>query len=184
MCSSRFDMRVLLALVVFACACIGSALGQHALAQDSCSAENLDLGGLIRCRRSSEERRDQRCAAATPLRISPPTNGPRILNFGEKTQYGSTSKGVVFEGGGPTIDAPGAGRVLFAGTYRSYGNIVIIDSCNVDILVAGLNAIATHVEALVAVGQPIGNIAGAGGVVYLEVRRADRAIDPFGPLSD
>ena len=102
------------------------------------------------------------------------------LRFGDNTSYGSTSKGVVFEGGGQTVVAPSAGRVLFAGSYRSYGNILFIDACNIDVLVAGLEAVATQPEAIVAKGKPIGSIAGSRSVVYLEVRKSNRPIDPFG----
>jgi septal ring factor EnvC (AmiA/AmiB activator) len=178
-------MRVLLALVMLGGAVVADAFAQHPAAPDPCGVETSDLAGIIACRRLAEEGRDRRCAAApAPARIVPPTGGDRLLNFGEKTRYGTTSKGVVFEGGGRTVVAPGAGRVLFAGAFRSYGNVVIIDACAVDVLVAGIEEVATQFQALVGAGQAIGSIKGAGSVVYLEVRKTDRPIDPFGPLSD
>jgi septal ring factor EnvC (AmiA/AmiB activator) len=106
------------------------------------------------------------------------------LSFGDKTQFGSTSKGVVLESDGQTVVAPSAGRVLFAGTFRNYGNLVIIDACNVDVLVAGIETISTSAHALVEEGQVIGTMVGSGNPVYLEVRRANRAINPFGSLSE
>jgi septal ring factor EnvC (AmiA/AmiB activator) len=177
-------MRLLLAVVMLSCGCMANAFGQQASAPDSCGAETSDLAAIMDCRRSAEDGRDRRCAAPGRTKVLPPTSGPRVLNFGEKTQYGSTSKGVVFEGGGRTVVAPSAGRVLFAGDFRSYGKIVIIDACTIDVLVAGIETVATQAQALVAEGQDLGSIAGPDSVVYLEVRRAGRPIDPFGPLSD
>lgn len=144
----------------------------------------MDLDGLLACRRMSDAGRERRCASATPRQISSPTAGARVLNFGERTQFGSASKGVVFEASGPTVIAPTAGRVLFAGAFRSYGNLVIIDSCAVDVLVGGMADVTTEAGVLVEGGQSIGIATPAGRVIYLEVRKANRPIDPFGSLSD
>ena len=177
-------MRVLLALVMLSYVSVENAFGQQPFAPDACGAESLDPGVISACRRLAEEGRDQRCAAYRQARILPPTHGPRVLSFGDKTQFGSTSKGVVLESDGQTVVAPSAGRVLFAGTFRNYGNLVIIDACNVDVLVAGIETISTSAHALVEEGQVIGTMVGSGNPVYLEVRRANRAINPFGSLSE
>ena len=60
----------------------------------------------------------------------------------------------MFQGGGPTVVAPSAGRVLFAGAFRTYGSLVIIDSCDVDVLVAGMKTVATHAQALIKKAKP------------------------------
>ena len=175
---------VLIVLVALASCPIGQAFGQSTLDPDSCGSEVSDLAGLIDCRRLAEEGRGQRCAGSQQATILMPTPGRHVLRFGDKTQYGTTSKGVAIESEGQTVVAPSDGRVLFAGAYRTYGNLIIIDSCGFDILIAGVAIVATQAQELVKGGQTIGDSSRVGDVVYLEVRKANKAIDPFGPLSD
>lgn len=160
------------------------ASAQHPFAPDSCGAEVGDLDGLRACRRLSEPDRAQRCAAQGAPKIALPSGGRLIQGFGQPTQVGGPSKGVVYQGGDPDVLTPSAGRVLFAGPFRSYGNIVIIDACAVDVLVAGLAAVSVRPLDTITGGQSIGAAAGSDSIIYIEVRKGSRAIDPFGPLSD
>ena len=50
-----------------------------------------------------------------------PAQGRRVLNFGDKTQYGSQSKGLVLETrhGGQVV-SPCDGWIVYAGEFRSY----------------------------------------------------------------
>ncbi|HZT49207.1 MAG TPA: peptidoglycan DD-metalloendopeptidase family protein, partial [Hyphomicrobiaceae bacterium] len=97
-----------------------------------------------------------RMAMLTPGRIKPaipfpdakgmlplPAAGRRVLNFGEKTQYGSQSKGVVLETrqGGQVV-SPSDGWIVYAGEFRSYGQLLIINAGGgYHILLAGLSQI-------------------------------------------
>ena len=58
-----------------------------------------------------------------------PVQGRRVLTFGEKTQFGSQSKGLVIEtcqGGSSSLRATGGSFTL--GEFRSYGQLLIINA--------------------------------------------------------
>ncbi len=156
-----------------------AAQAQHPVSPDHCGAELVDLADIIACARLGDEGRIERCAAAREQPLLPPTDGARVLEFGARAQYGSTSKGVVFSGGAKVV-APSAGRVLFGGAFRSYGNLVIIDACTYDVLIAGVETVGVAAHSFVESGQTIGTTAGPGAVIYLEVRKGHQAVDPFG----
>lgn len=167
------------ALVALLLTAATAAQAQHPPSPEHCGAEVIDLAGLIACARLGDGGRLERCAAARDQPLLPPTDGARVLEFGTRTQYGSTSKGVVFSGGGKVV-APSAGRVMFAGAFRSYGNLVVIDACMYDVLVAGIETVDVPARSFVEAGQTIGATAGPGAVIYLEVRKGNQAVDPFG----
>jgi len=81
------------------------------------------------------------------------------------------------------VIAPAAGRVAFAGPFRGYGTIVILDhGGGWTSLIFGLGATPVSVGQRVAQGSPIGTTSQAGSPrVTVELRRRDRAID-FTPL--
>lgn len=168
-----------LALAASLLAAATAANAQYPFSPEHCGAEVLDIPGIIACARLGEEGRAHRCAQPGERQVLPPTDGARVLEFGAKTQFGSTSKGVVFTGNG-TVVAPSTGRVMFGGAFRSYGNLVVIDACEFDVLVAGIEALTVPARSLVEAGQPIGTSTGAGAVIYLEVRKGERAVNPFG----
>lgn len=150
-------------------------------ASNRCAKETTSLDGLIQCARDLHAKA-QRCEPSQAGKGALPVAGSRVLKFGDVTNYGGTSKGIVFEvAAGADVHSPLAGTVTFADKYRSYGDLVIIDSCSKVALMAG--AFVPDVMA----GQSIG----AGGsiakmqpaatgapVLYLEVRENGTAIDP------
>jgi septal ring factor EnvC (AmiA/AmiB activator) len=85
---------------------------------------------------------------------------------------------------GAQIVAPALGRVAFAGAYRGYGNIVIIEHPGGwTTLVTGLARLDTSVGAQLLAGSPLG-VAGAGSgaaqpVVTLELRRDGVPVNPL-----
>ena len=77
------------------------------------------------------------------------------------------------------VIAPAAGRVAYAGPFRGYGTIVIIDhGGGWTSLISGLGTVSARVGDRVGQGAPIGQ-AGSGDDprVTIELRRRDRAID-------
>lgn len=48
------------------------------------------------------------------------------------------------------------------------------------VLVAGIETVDVPARSFVEAGQTIGATAGPGGVIYLEVRKGNQAVDPFG----
>jgi septal ring factor EnvC (AmiA/AmiB activator) len=106
-----------------------------------------------------------------------PVLGPIVRGFGEALPSGMRSQGVVIAANpGAIVVAPAAGRVTFAGLYRGYGGIAIVDHGDGYIsLVTGLASNTARVGDTVAQGSPLGR-AGRGGVT-VELRQEGRAID-------
>ena len=145
-----------------------------------------------------------RVAMLTPGRIKPqiafaeakgllpvPAQGRRVLKFGDKTQYGSQSKGLVLETrhGGQVV-SPSDGWIVYAGEFRSYGQLLIINAGGgYHILLAGLSQIDVQLGQFVLAGEPVGVMPAAASstpgkaqdnapVLYIEFRKDQRPIDP------
>jgi len=146
---------------------------------------------------------DVRVASLNPGRIKPampfaqakgrlplPAQGRRIIGFGDKA-HTNRSSGIVIEtrSGGQVI-SPADGWIVFAGVFRSYGQILIINGGDgYHMLLAGLSQIDVQLGQFVLAGEPVGLMAGAprGGkakppvnapVLYVELRKDGRSIDP------
>jgi len=146
----------------------------------------------------------ERVAMLTPGRIKPaipfpeargllplPAQGRRVLTFGEKTQYGSQSKGLVLETrhGGQVV-SPSDGWIVYAGEFRSYGQLLIINAGGgYHILLAGLSQIDVQLGQFVLAGEPVGVMSAAAKssqaktqenapILYIEFRKDQRPIDP------
>lgn len=120
-----------------------------------------------------------------------PAQGRRILAFGEKTQYGGQSKGMVLETRhSAQITSPSDGWVVFAGEFRTFGQLLIINAGDgYHILLAGLSQIDVQLGQFVLAGEPVGVMSGAprsakakpaenAPVLYIEFRKDGRPIDP------
>ncbi|MGZ5914363.1 MAG: murein hydrolase activator EnvC family protein, partial [Hyphomicrobium sp.] len=76
-------------------------------------------------------------------RLTMPAQGRQVLGFGEKTQYGGQSKGLVLETRqGAQVTSPCDGWIVYAGEFRSYGQLLIINAGGgYHVLLAGLSQI-------------------------------------------
>lgn len=106
-----------------------------------------------------------------------PVLGPIARGFGEKLPSGTRARGVTIAARpGALVVAPAAGRVSFAGLFRGYGAIAILDHGGGHVsLITGLSAHTARTGDRVARGGPIGR-AGKDGVT-VELRRAGEAVD-------
>ncbi len=113
-----------------------------------------------------------------PYRL--PVSGRLVTGFGELSDAGVRSRGLtIAPAANAVVIAPAGGRIAYAGVFRGYGNIVIIDhGGGWTSLVSGLAAVAIHVGETVAQGDMLGR-AGSGDNlrVTVELRRRDRAVD-------
>jgi septal ring factor EnvC (AmiA/AmiB activator) len=128
--------------------------------------------------------------AALPRAIAPVT-GRLLSPFGARGDGGSTNRGVTLEvPSGASVLAPFAGRVVYAGPFRDYGQLLIIEHGEgYHLLLAGLGRIDSALGESVLAGEPIGILGNQGNVVagsggnfsrlYLELRRNGRPIDPM-----
>ncbi|MCD8526044.1 MAG: peptidoglycan DD-metalloendopeptidase family protein [Alphaproteobacteria bacterium] len=89
-----------------------------------------------------------------------PVSGIIKTRFREIDAIGAESQGISITGrGGGLVVAPMAGQVRFAGAFKKYGNIVIIEhQGGYHSLIAGLEKIDTVVERNVSAGEPIGTL--------------------------
>lgn len=92
--------------------------------------------------------------------------------------YGAGSAGWRWHASNSTVSAPAAGRVLFAGPMKEWGEIVILDlGPGWRAVVAGMDHVDVEVGQRVAEGQALGRT-GDDGEAYFELRRGERPIDP------
>jgi len=114
-------------------------------------------------------------------RLAQPVIGDVVRRFGEPEDYGR-SKGLSFgTSPGAQIVAPAAGEIMFAGPFKGYGQILIIDhGGGYHLLMAGIGRIQSSVGQRVVAGEPIGAMASDGTpVLYFELRRDGQPVDPL-----
>jgi len=124
-------------------------------------------------------------------RLPLPAQGRKVLAFGEKTQYGGQSKGLVLETRqGAQVTSPCDGWIVYAGEFRSYGQLLIINAGGgYHVLLAGLSQIDVQPGQFVLAAEPVGTMSGwsqqaqpaavnNAPVLYLEFRKDGRPIDP------
>jgi murein hydrolase activator len=76
------------------------------------------------------------------------------------------------------VVAPAPGRVSFAGDYRGYGKIVIIDhGGGWTSLVTGMIALSVGVGDTLDAGTPVGRAGSQDSRITVELRRAGRPVD-------
>ncbi|RTR17411.1 metallopeptidase [Azospirillum griseum] len=110
-----------------------------------------------------------------------PVGGKLTTRFGETDRFGATSRGVTIQTrAAATVVAPQGGSVVYAGPFKGYGLILIVEhSGGYHSLIAGLGRIDTAVGKTVAAGEPIAVMPGDGAPdLYFELRRNGQPINP------
>lgn len=108
-----------------------------------------------------------------------PTPGAIVTGFGEVAATGVRSRGLTLATRpGAQLIAPADGRIAFAGQYRGFGQIVIIEHVGGwTSLITGLARTRLKVGERVAQGDPIGRAAENRPRITVELRRNGRPID-------
>lgn len=124
---------------------------------------------------------------ATPTPRLPwimPVAGRLVAGFGAATQTGP-SKGIALAtAAAAQVVSPAAGRVAFAGPYRGYGSIVIIEhDGGWTTLVTNLDRIAALTGEKVVQGSPIGTTGPGRPVLGVELRRDGTPVNPLEQVS-
>jgi murein hydrolase activator len=116
-------------------------------------------------------------------RMVVPAAGEMVVSFGGPAPAGESAKGITFATRpGAEVVAPFDGRVVFAGAFRGYGQILIIGhSDGYHSLVAGLDRIDSNVGQWLVAGEPIGRMSAneAKPRLYLELRHNGQPINPL-----
>jgi septal ring factor EnvC (AmiA/AmiB activator) len=121
-----------------------------------------------------------------------PVNGVKLKQFGEPDGIGGSEKGVsVGTHPGAQVTAAADGWVVYAGPFRSYGQLLILNvGGGYHLLLAGMDRISVDPGQFVLTGEPVG-VMGNGSqiaavlatgstqpVLYIELRKDGVPVDP------
>ncbi len=147
------------------------------------------------------ERKRQEAALMKPLmvfsaslgRLEYPVQGQILKRFGDDDGLGSTLRGMaVATTTAAQVTAPVDGKVEFAGPFRSYGQLLILNPGEgYLVLLAGMSQISAEIGQTVRAGEPLGTMGDgpssvtllgdqvqeARPVLYIEFRNNGEAVD-------
>lgn len=108
-----------------------------------------------------------------------PVVGRVVTGLGEVSRSGVRARGLTFATpAAAQVTAPADGRVAYAGPFRGYGQIVIIDhGGGWTTLVTGMSRVAVAVGDTVSLASPIGRAGQGRPRITVELRHAGRPID-------
>ena len=121
-----------------------------------------------------------------------PVAGRLMRGYNQPDGNGGTSRGLSFATRPKAVvSSPADGWVSFAGPFRSYGRLLIINAGDgYYLLLAGMDQINVEVGQFVLAGEPVGNMGDGGGpgaaadadpadpVLYVEFKKDGGSIDP------
>lgn len=125
-------------------------------------------------------------------RVPIPVNGVKLKEFGAPDGIGGMEKGLsVATRAGAQVTAPADGWVVYAGPFRSYGQLLILNvGGGYHVLLAGMDRISVDLGQFVLTGEPVavmGNsshiaaVLATGSsqpVLYIEFRKDGLPVDP------
>ena len=121
-----------------------------------------------------------------------PVNGVKLKEYGAPDGIGGVEKGVsIATRAGAQVTAPADGWVVYAGPFRSYGQLLILNAGNgYHNLLAGMERISVDLGQFVLTGEPVAMM-GSGShiaailatgssqpVLYIEFRKDGIPVDP------
>ena len=121
-----------------------------------------------------------------------PVNGARIRDFGGSDGAGGTEKGIsLATRPGAQVTTPCDGWVVYAGPFRSYGQLLILNAGGgYHVLIAGMERISVNIGQFVLTGEPVATMGttsqvasilatnASQPVLYVEFRKEGTPIDP------
>jgi len=111
-----------------------------------------------------------------------PVRGELVRRYGAPTEVGVVSKGIVLRTRpGAQVVAPADGTVAFAGPFRGYGRLLIMEhGGGYHTLLSGMGRIDAVVGQRLLTGEPVGVMEPSGRPsLYVELRRDGRPINPL-----
>jgi septal ring factor EnvC (AmiA/AmiB activator) len=144
-------------------------------------------------------------ALKDPARLSPaiafasakgllafPVNGSKIRDFGGSDGAGGVEKGIsLATRAGAQVTTPCDGWVVYAGPFRSYGQLLILNAGGgYHVLIAGMERISVNIGQFVLTGEPVATMGSTSlvasilattasqPVLYVEFRKDGTPIDP------
>jgi len=130
--------------------------------------------------------------ASTRGHLRWPVNGVKVREFGGSDGVGGTQKGEsITAHAGAQITSPCDGWVVYAGAFRSYGQLLILNAGGgYHVLLAGMERISVDLGQFVLTGEPVAVMGGGSQVsaaaatkskrpvLYVEFRKDGAPIDP------
>lgn len=126
--------------------------------------------------------------------LAPPVQGELFRRYGAEDGYGNASKGMALTTRTlAQVTSPSDGWVVFAGRFRGYGQLLIIDAGDgYHILLAGMDRIHVSAGQFVLAGEPVGTMGAeaiqsaavgrvgdrSNPVLYVEFQKDGSSIDP------
>jgi murein hydrolase activator len=121
-----------------------------------------------------------------------PVNGPKIREFGGSDGAGGVEKGIsLATRPGAQVTTPCDGWVVYAGPFRSYGQLLILNAGGgYHVLIAGMERISVNIGQFVLTGEPVAIMGSTSQVasifaanasqpvLYVEFRKDGTPIDP------
>jgi len=121
-----------------------------------------------------------------------PVNGNKIRDFGGSDGVGGVQKGIsLATKPGSQITTPCDGWVVYAGPFRSYGQLLILNAGGgYHVLIAGMERISVNIGQFVLTGEPVATMGSTSQVasilatnasqpvLYVEFRKDGTPIDP------
>ena len=108
-----------------------------------------------------------------------PAPGTVVVGMGERSGVGVRARGLtIATRPGAAVVAPALGRIAYAGPFRGYGDVVILDHGHGwTTMLAGLELATVGSGELVAAGAPIGHMAHEAPQLIIELRHAGQQVD-------
>jgi septal ring factor EnvC (AmiA/AmiB activator) len=121
-----------------------------------------------------------------------PVNGRKIRDFGGSDGVGGVEKGISLAARpGAQVTTPCDGWVVYAGPFRSYGQLLILNAGGgYHVLIAGMERISVNIGQFVLTGEPVATMGSTSRVasilavnatqpvLYIEFRKDGTPIDP------
>jgi septal ring factor EnvC (AmiA/AmiB activator) len=121
-----------------------------------------------------------------------PVNGVKIREFGGSDGVGGVEKGISLASrAGAQVTTPCDGWVVYAGPFRSYGQLLILNAGGgYHVLIAGVERISVSIGQFVLTGEPVATMGSTSQiasvlatnatqpVLYIEFRKDGTPIDP------
>ena len=130
--------------------------------------------------------------ASTKGLLALPVNGVKIRAFGGSDGAGGVEKGIsLATRPGAQVTTPCDGWVVYAGPFRSYGQLLILNAGGgYHVLIAGMGRISVNIGQFVLTGEPVATMGttsqvasilatnASQPVLYIEFRKDGTPIDP------
>jgi septal ring factor EnvC (AmiA/AmiB activator) len=170
-----------------------ASLAEERKRQEAEAARRQAAEELERKRQEELKRAPRLAFAEAKGKLPFPAQGQIVRRYGEPDGLGRETQGVMIATrAGAQVTAPADAKVEFAGPFRSYGQVVILNpGGGYRVLLAGMDKVTADVGEFLRAGEPVGEM-GSGPasvtlfgevvqdgrpVLYIEFRDSTEAVD-------